>query len=196
MKPYSAACDENRDPILGVLQQVLDRAALVLEIGSGTGQHAVYFGARLPHLTWVLSDLPMHHPGIRAWMTDAGLPSLRGPLALDVAEAHWPIDAADAVFSANTAHIMDERAVAAMFEGVGRILCPGGAFILYGPFNDHGHYTSESNRRFDGWLKERDPASGIKDVGWLDGLADAAGMVLEADQPMPVNNRTLIWRKI
>jgi len=195
MKPYSAACDENRDPILGILRPLLDRPALVLEIGSGTGQHAVYFAARLPHVIWVSSDLPRHHAGIRAWMAEAGLAGLRGPLALDVTESPWPIDAADVVFSANTAHIMDESAVAAMFAGVGRILRPGGPFILYGPFNVDGCYTSESNRRFDAWLRQRDPASGIRDIRWLNHLAERAGLAPEADHAMPVNNRTLIWRK-
>jgi hypothetical protein len=196
MKPYAAACDENRDPILAVLRQVLTRPARVLEIGSGTGQHAVYFGAQLPHLRWVLSDLPEHHTGIRAWLEEAGLPNLEGPLALDVLRPDWGLEGIEAVFSANTAHIMDEPAVAAMFAGVGRLLSRDAPFLLYGPFNYGGAYTSDSNRRFDGWLKARDPASGIKDVDWLEGLARSAGMVLDADHAMPVNNRTLIWRKL
>jgi len=196
MKPYSSACDENREPILQVIKGVLTRPGRVLEIGSGTGQHAVYFGARLPHLTWVLSDLPEHHEGIRAWMEEAGLPSLEGPLALDVQQPDWGVEAVEAVFSANTAHIMGEGAVAAMFRGVGRVLASGAPFILYGPFNYGGRYTSDSNRRFDAWLKARDPASGIRDLDWLEGLARDSGMTLEADHAMPVNNRTLIWRKI
>jgi hypothetical protein len=196
MKPYAAACDENRDPILAILRQVLTRPARVLEIGSGTGQHAVYFGAQLPHLHWVLSDLPEHHAGIRAWLEEAGLPNLEGPLALDVLRPDWALQGIEAVFSANTAHIMSEPAVAAMFAGVGRLLTRGAPFLLYGPFNYGGAYTSDSNRRFDAWLKARDPASGIKDVDWLEGLARSAGMVLEADHAMPVNNRTLIWRKL
>ncbi len=170
MKPYSAACDENRDPILGVLERVLTHPARVLEIGSGTGQHAAYFAARLPYLTWLPSDLAESLSGIRAWAADATAPNLLEPLGLDVMASPWPVDAVDAVFSANTAHIMNEPAVVAMFSGVGRILHPGGLFILYGPFNDAGRYTSESNRRFDDWLKARDPASGIKErpvAGWV-----------------------------
>jgi SAM-dependent methyltransferase len=195
-KPFAESCEENKLPILTVLMPLLASADRVLEIGSGTGQHAAYFAARLPYLTWLPSDLPESLSGIRAWAGDAAVPNLLEPLGLDVTASPWAVDAVDAVFSANTAHIMNEPAVVAMFSGVGRILCPGGLFILYGPFNYAGRYTSESNRRFDDWLKARDPASGIKDVRWLGGLATAAGMALEADCPMPVHNRTLIWRKI
>ena len=196
MKPYSAACDENRDPILQVLREVLRRPARVLELGSGTGQHAVYFAARLPHLHWVCTDLPEHHPGIRAWMQEADLGNLYGPLALDVNAPQWPVEAVDAVFSANTAHIMDARSVEAMFGGVATLLPPDGLFLLYGPFNYDGAYTSESNRRFDAWLKQRDPASGIKDRTWLDRVAGAAGLERSDDREMPVNNRLLTWRKM
>ncbi|MGD2081495.1 MAG: DUF938 domain-containing protein [Chromatiales bacterium] len=196
MKPYSAACDENRGPILAVLRDLLREPADVLELGSGTGQHGVYFAARLPHLQWTCSDLPEHHPGIRAWMEEACLDNLHGPLALDVSAPRWPVAGTDAVFSANTAHIMEERCVAAMFAGVARILEPGGPFLLYGPFNYDGAYTSESNRRFDAWLKQRDPRSGIRDRGWLDRVAAGVGLRRTDDREMPVNNRILIWRKL
>jgi cyclopropane fatty-acyl-phospholipid synthase-like methyltransferase len=193
MKPYAESCNENRDPILGVLKQVLAGPQQVLEIGSGTGQHAVYFAEKLPHLEWLTSDLPAQHGGIRAWVQDAGLSNVHLPLALDVKSRDWPTIEPDAVFTANTLHILDELGVEALFGGVGRLLRPEGLFIAYGPFNYGGRYTSESNARFDAWLKQRDPASGIKDADWLDRLAGDAGMQIREDIRMPVNNRIRIW---
>ncbi|KPK38735.1 MAG: methylase [Gammaproteobacteria bacterium SG8_47] len=195
MKPFSEACDQNKDPILGVLREELADAHSVLEIGSGTGQHAVYFARQLTHLTWYATDLPEHHAGMRLWFEEANITSIRGPLDLDVRQAQWPVAGVGAVFSANTAHIMDWQGVASMFAGVGRVLLPAGVFCLYGPFNYGGCYTSDSNANFDRWLKNRDPRSGIRDFEALDELASAAGMLLQRDYEMPVNNRTLVWRK-
>lgn len=194
-KPYAESCDQNRAPIGAVIEPLFADRRAVLEIGAGTGQHAVWFAPRLPHLLWHASDRPENHPGIRLWMQEAGHPNLRGPLELDVARTAWPAIEIDAAFSANTAHIMHLREVEALFQGIGRLLPAGGVFALYGPFNDTGRYTSDSNRRFDGWLKERDPQSGIKDLDDLHRFAAAAALRLEADHPMPANNRTLCWRK-
>lgn len=194
-KPYSEACDQNRDPILTVLRRYLDRPGTILEIGSGTGQHAVYFGAALPHLDWQPSDVPAHLPGIRLWIEEAALPNVAEPLELDVRRTPWPVQAVDGVYSANTAHIMHWPDVEAMFEGVGRVLRPGGCFCLYGPFNEDGEFTSESNARFHMSLQMRDPGMGIRDKGDLDRLAGAAGLELVEDVVMPVNNFTLVWRK-
>ncbi len=193
-KPYSQACDENRAPLREVLSQHLGAAKSLLEIGSGTGQHAVYFAAAFPHLIWQSSDVGENLPGIRLWLDDAGLPNLPPPLILDVT-GPWPQGRFDAVFSANSAHIMSESKVAAMFRGVPRVLVPGGTFALYGPFNYAGAFTCESNARFDGWLKARDPRSGIKDFERLDDLARERGLILVRDHEMPVNNRTLVWRR-
>lgn len=193
-RPYAAACDENKEPILAVLRRAFAAPGTVLEIGSGTGQHAVYFGAALPHLVWQTSDVPAAHAGIRAWLSEATANVLL-PLALDVLDEPWPVARVDHVFSANTAHIMSLRAAQAMFAGVGRVLVTGGVFALYGPFNYGGRYTSESNRRFDQWLKSRDPASGVRDVDDLTNFAQAAGLALCEDVEMPANNRTLLWRK-
>ncbi len=193
-KPYSESCDQNREPILAVLRQVLTSPGELLEIGSGTGQHAVYFGAELPHLTWQTSDRPEYLPGIRMWLAEAGLANVREPLELDVAKP-WPVSRADAVYSANTAHIMSWPEVEQFIAGVGRILAPGGVFCLYGPFNYGGQFTSESNARFDAWLKARDPLSGVRDFEALDELATAAGLSLLHDFAMPANNRTLVWRR-
>ena len=195
MKPYSESCDQNRDPILAVIEPLFRERRNILEIGSGTGQHAVYFAARMPHLLWHTSDRPEYHAGIRAWLDEAGLPNTRGPIELDVRRSRWPRMHVDAVFSANTTHIMHWSEVVAMFEGVGKMLGRDGLFCLYGPFNYGGAYTSESNERFDSWLHERDPMSGIRDFDDLDVLASEAGMRLQQDVAMPANNRLLCWGK-
>lgn len=195
MKPTAESCLQNRAPILTVLRAVLAGRRRLLEIGSGTGQHAVYFAPELPHLQWQTSDLEENHAAIHAWLADAGSPNILPPLALDVRTRPWPADAVDAVFSANTAHIMGWDAVEAMFAGVGRVLEEGGVFALYGPFNYGGGYTADSNARFDAWLRQRDPASGVRDFEALDALARTAGLRLWQDYAMPADNRTLVWRK-
>lgn len=195
MKPYAASCDENREPILAVLKDLLHDYQSLLEIGSGTGQHAVYFGEQFPQLIWQTSDQLEYHAGIKAWVQDAKLSNVLDPLLLDVRQAIWPNLTVDAVFSANTLHIMSWEAVQACFNGVGRLLTSNGLFIVYGPFNYAGQFTSISNARFDRWLKQRDPDSGIRNFEDLNLLAAKAGMELQADYEMPVNNRILVWRK-
>ncbi|WP_419603948.1 DUF938 domain-containing protein, partial [Thiolapillus sp.] len=149
----------------------------------------------LPHLHWQPSDRGENLPGIRLWCAEAGLANLKAPLELDVTRQPWPAIETDAVFSANTAHIMAWPQVEAMMEGIGKLLPDGGVFLLYGPFNYNGRYTSDSNRRFDGWLKARDPLSGVRDFESLDELAGQVGMHLQDDIAMPANNRILCWRK-
>ncbi len=195
MKPYAESCDENREPILHVIEPLLSDCNSVLEIGSGTGQHAVYFARKMPHLVWHTSDCIEYHAGIGMWLEEAGLDNTRAPIELDVTRSVWPEQAFDAVFSANTAHIMHWPDVQAMFAGVGSVLKAGGCFLLYGPFNYDNRYTSESNARFDAWLKSRDPGSGLRNFEALDALARRAGMQLEQDYDMPVNNRILYWVK-
>ncbi|AKH21537.1 DUF938 domain-containing protein [Sedimenticola thiotaurini] len=195
MKPYSESCEQNREPILSVIQPLFADLTQILEIGSGTGQHAVYFAARMPHLVWHTSDCAEYHAGIRLWLEEAALPNVRPPLHLDVARSDWPTLGVDGVFSANTAHIMHWPEVEAMFAGVGALLPAGGRFALYGPFNYQGRFTSASNARFDGWLKQRDPAMGVRDFEALDGLAREAGMLLMDDFEMPANNRILCWQR-
>lgn len=192
-KPYSEACAQNQDPILQVLRTVFTQPGLILEIGAGTGQHAVHLARALPHLTWQPTDLAVHLPGIRLWLAEARLPNLQAPLELDVCHEPWPVSQATGVFSANTTHIMAWPMVECLFHGVGRILEAGGTFCLYGPFNYDGQYTSPSNAAFDTWLKTRDPASGIRDFADLDRLARRNGLRFLQDQAMPVNNRTLVW---
>jgi cyclopropane fatty-acyl-phospholipid synthase-like methyltransferase len=195
-KPFAESCEENKKPILAVLRQELAQARQLLEIGSGTGQHAVYFARQLPHLVWHTSDVAQHHPGIQAWIADEGPDNVRAPLALDVALDPWPAQAFDAVFSANTVHIMGWAEVERLFAGVGQVLLAEGRFCLYGPFNVNDQYTSESNARFDAWLKGRDPKSGIRDQAALDRLAAAAGLRRAADYAMPANNNILVWEKL
>lgn len=194
-KPYAESCDQNRDVILGVIRRLFTAPASVLEIASGTGQHAVYFAGQLPHLNWLTSDLETNHAGIAMWIEEAGLANVRPPLLLDTRDSVWPVDRADHVFSANALHIMDDAAVTGLFSGLGRILDAGALFACYGPFNYAGEYTSDSNRRFDQWLKDRDPASGIKDMAWLNILAQGAGLEHVEDFEMPANNRIQVWRR-
>jgi cyclopropane fatty-acyl-phospholipid synthase-like methyltransferase len=193
-KPCAESCDQNKAPILAVLSRLFAESRSVLEIGSGTGQHAVHFAAAMPHLVWQTSDVSENHPGIRAWLDEAGLSNTRNPIDLNV-RGRWPKQTYDAIFSANTAHIMCWREVEHLFEGIGKVLAQGGCFALYGPFNYNGQYTSDSNRRFDGWLKQRDPLSGIRDFTELNRLAEAQGLAFEEDIEMPVNNRILVWRQ-
>jgi len=195
MKPYSESCAQNRAPILDILRVELAGRARLLEVGSGTGQHAVYFAPAFPDLVWQTSDVVELHAGIHAWLDEAAAGNVRPPLALDVCRDPWPDAGFDAVFSANTAHIMDWPAVECLFTGVGNVLPGGGVFCLYGPFNYQGAYTSDSNARFDQWLKARDPASGIRDFEALQELAEQAGLKLKDDYEMPANNRTLVWLK-
>lgn len=195
MKPFAESSEQNWQAIFAVIEPLLQDCSSVLEIGSGTGQHAVYFSKHLPGLTWQCSDLDENHPGIQMWINESGLDNVLPPLSLDTVNSHWPDSRYDAVFSANTVHIMHWPAVEALFAGVGRCLHTGGRFLLYGPFNYNGKFTSPSNARFDEWLKQRDPHSGVRDFEALDRLASAAGMKLERDYAMPANNRILCWRK-
>lgn len=195
MKPFAESSEQNKSAILPVLREEFADCRRVLEIGSGTGQHAVFFAGELPHLQWYSSDVAENLPGITLWLSEYPGNNLHGPLALDVTQPDWPLDQVDGVYSANTAHIMHWHMVQAMFAGVGRLLANGGRFCLYGPFNYHGDYTSDSNAQFDDWLKARDPGSGLRDIDDLITLAQASGLRLLRDHAMPVNNRTLVWEK-
>ena len=191
-RPFAPACERNRDPILAVLRTHFADRRRVLEVGSGTGQHAVHFAAALPWLAWQCSDVDANLPGIRLWIDDAALPNTPPPLALDVTGT-WPAQRFDAVFSANTLHIIGWPEVEAFFAGVDRVLDDDGVLVVYGPFNYEGDYTSASNREFDVWLKARDPRSGLRDFEAIDALARGIGLHLVEDVPMPANNRCLVW---
>jgi cyclopropane fatty-acyl-phospholipid synthase-like methyltransferase len=169
----------------------------VLEVGSGTGQHAVYFAQHLPNLIWQSSDQDQYLNSINSWIDDAKLDNTPMAIPLDVTNTGtWPSIEVDAIFSANTTHIMSWDMVVDFFQGVGKMLNPGGMFILYGPFNYNDEYTSQSNANFDLWLKDRDPNSAIRDFEALNKLAAEAGLILVNDYEMPANNRILYWKKI
>lgn len=195
MKPHAESCDINQGPILEVLREYFADRKHVLELASGTGQHAVHFGRALPHLTWQTSELLQNHAGIQMWLDEAQLPNVRAPLHIDANAATWPINTVDAVFCANSVHIMSWPEVEKLFAGIGRVLATGGLLCLYGPFNYAGKFTSDSNARFDAWLKVRDPKSGVRDFEALNILAEAQNMKLLKDIEMPINNRTLIWQR-
>lgn len=209
-KPYSAACERNRDPILAVLRRHFADRRRVLEIGSGTGQHAVHFAAEMPWLSWQCSDHADNLPGIRVWLAEAGLPNTPVPFELQAVTKPLPQLAPspqlprapdgsalgfDAVFSANTLHIMGWPEVEALFAGLATVLDENATLLIYGPFNYRGEYTSDSNREFDATLRAREPRSGIRDFEAVAALAQRIGLRLIEDVAMPANNRCLIWRK-
>ena len=195
MKPFSESCVQNQAEICAVLENLLIDNKHVLEIGSGTGQHAVYFAEHLPHLIWQTSDQEQYHQGIKLWLNEAGLDNTRYPIKLDVSNDIWPEISIDAVFSANAVHIMAWNNVVDYFKYSAKILQKNGLFILYGPFNYNGKYTSESNTNFDQWLKSRDLKSGIRDFEALDNLANINNMMFRHDVEMAANNRILCWEK-
>ncbi len=196
MKSFSESCERNKLPILSVIKPLLENKQSLLEIGSGTGQHAVFFAEQLPHILWYTSDQQENHVDIRLWIDDSPATNIKPPIQLDVIEDKWPELQFDAVFSANTAHIMSWQAVQALFKGVGNLLQKNGFFMLYGPFNYHGKFTSESNENFEQWLKSVDPERGIRDFEAVNLHAKNAGMKLLEDYEMPANNRILVWQKI
>ena len=194
MKQFSDACERNRAPILAVLKRVFADRRQVLEIGSGTGQHAAYFAPELPHLAWQPSDVAENLPSIRLWREEAQTPQLLEPIELDV-DQPFPRVSGDAVFSANTCHIISWPQVEKLFAGVAALLPPGGVFALYGPFNYGGKHTSPSNAEFDQWLRGRDAASGLRDFEDMRELGARHGLALEEDNAMPANNRLLVFRR-
>lgn len=195
MKTFSDDAEQNKSPILQVLRRILSDTVFVLEIGSGTGQHAVFFGTSLSHLSWQTSELEEQHAVIRYRLGKAGLPNVLPPIILDVGD-EWPELSCDAVFSANTVHIMSWPQVELMYSGIGKALQKDGLLVLYGPFNFDGGFASESNRKFDEWLKKKDPESGIRNFEDLNLLAEENGLLFKEEVLMPVNNRILVWRRL
>jgi cyclopropane fatty-acyl-phospholipid synthase-like methyltransferase len=194
--PDAPATARNREPILAVLRVQFAHRQRVLEIGSGSGQHAVHFAAAMPHLKWQTSDLAQNHPGIRAWLAHAARPNVLPPRELDIGRAEtWPISRHDAIFSANTLHIAAWEQVQALFANLPRVLAAKATVVFYGPFNIGGEFTSPSNAAFDASLRAADPRQGIRDLEAVQALAEAAGLAFVADLPMPANNRCVIWEK-
>ena len=193
-KPNAPSCERNRDPILEVLRTHFAGCRQVLEIGSGTGQHAVHFASAMPDLQWQCTDRSEYLPGIRLWLDEAQLPNTPAPLLLDV-NGPWPARRYDAVFSANTLHIMSWDEVELLFSRLPEVTTEQATLAIYGPFNYDGHYTSQSNAQFDDWLQERGSHMRIRDAEAVDALAEIAGFELIDDVAMPANNRLRIWRR-
>jgi cyclopropane fatty-acyl-phospholipid synthase-like methyltransferase len=193
-KPYSPASERNREPILAVLRRWFTDRQRVLEIGSGTGQHAVHFATAMPHLVWQSSDRAENLPGIRNWLDEAALPNTPSPLEFDVT-GDWPSDRYDAIFSANTLHIMSWPEVEQLFAKLPAVTTADACLAIYGPFNIEGQFTSDSNASFDRDLKMRGVHMGIRDVAAVDALAAAAGFNLVEDIAMPANNRLRDWKR-
>lgn len=203
-RQYAPATERNRDPILGILKRVLRRDGIILEIASGTGEHAVYFAPRFHPSIWQPSDPnPELRASIRAWAVGASLENLRPPLDLDVRDAHWPVETEAAgeqtvtsIVCTNMIHIAPWEACIGLMAGAGRILPPGGILYLYGPYKMHGAHTSPSNEVFDRQLRAQDPEWGVRDISQVEEAANAAGLALVETIPMPANNFSLIFRKI
>jgi SAM-dependent methyltransferase len=192
--PFSDACERNKGPILEVLRAAFAGCTRVVEIGSGTGQHAVHFARHLSHLEWQPTDRAEYLPDLAARIAAEGPPNLVPPVELDVLAEPWPAVRGDAAFSANTLHIMSWRAVEALFSGVPRLVEAGGVLAIYGPFKYGGRFTTASNAAFDAMLRERDPQSGLRDFEAVNALAEAVGLKLSADHAMPANNQLLVWK--
>lgn len=191
--PFAEACERNREPILEALMPRLPARGWVLEIGSGTGQHVVYFARKFSRLSWQPSDLGGQLPGLDARIRAEGGPNILPAIELDVGGA-WPDRRYVAACSANTAHIMGWPAVCDMIAGVAPRLEPSGAFFLYGPFHLGGKATSASNAEFDRRLRAQDPSMGVRDVEALDAQARLHGMSLRERIGMPSNNQLLVFR--
>lgn len=192
--PCSEACERNKDPILAVLREAFAEREHVLEIGSGTGQHAVHFATAMPWLVWQPSEMPDEMPALRKRIFNEGPKNLRAPVVIDVTASSWDVRKVDGVFTANTLHIMHWPQVEALFAGLPAVAKPGTVLAIYGPFRYRGAYTSGSNESFDAMLKARDPGSGIRDFEAVDALARGAGFALAADHPMPANNQMPVWQ--
>ncbi|WP_028672416.1 DUF938 domain-containing protein [Saccharospirillum impatiens] len=192
--PFSQACENNKAPILAILREVFDEPGRVLEIGTGTGQHAVHLAQAMPHLKWQPTDHPDAAELSRLRLDQAALSNTLPVIELDVGTPPWPIDSFRWAFSANTAHIMAWKEVEQMFHGIAERLTVGGAFCLYGPFNSQGQFSSDSNKQFDQHLRTRGSHMGIRDMDDLNTLASSVGLVLAKDATMPANNRMLVFR--
>ena len=193
---FSPAAARNREPILDVLRRVLPRSGLVLEIASGTGEHAVHFAGALPGLTWQPSDPDeTARRSIEAHRDAAGLPNLRPPLALDAAAPVWPVERADAVVAINLVHIAPWAATLGLMAGGARVLPPDGVLVLYGPYKEGGAHTAPSNAAFDASLKAQNSAWGVRDLEEAEAAAQACGLTLVERITMPANNLTIVFRQ-
>ncbi|WP_246480961.1 DUF938 domain-containing protein [Motiliproteus sediminis] len=194
MLNFSEACERNQEPIRQTMSEWIDTPGLMLELGSGSGQHALYLGAAFPQLRWQPTETSLLLPVLQQNLSQRPV-NVLAPLMLDVTESPWPVVEANQIFTANTLHIIGWNAVEALLLGAGRCLTSGGLLFVYGPMRYQGQYTSASNAEFDRWLQQRDPASGIREFEQVDGILKRAGMALLADHSLPANNQLLVWRK-
>lgn len=194
-KAFSQSCENNKQPILQKIKTVFQQPQTILEIGSGTGQHACYFAKHLPHLNWQTTDRAENLAGINCWIKETGLNNLPDSIELNVINQPWACQSIDALFTANTLHIMHWPEVECLFSGLEKYLTAKAQVCIYGPFNYQGKYTSQSNEQFDQWLKMRDPASGIRDYEDVERLAHKASLSICDDFEMPANNRLLVFQK-
>lgn len=197
--PFSQSCENNKEPILAVLQKHLvarerNQPLRVLEVAGGTGQHAVHFATHMPWLHWQSSDLPELVDTLNLRLRAAAQSNLPLALPLDVTQKNWGVASFDAVFTANSLHIMPASAVAEFFQRLNSVINDGGHLCIYGPFKYGGDFTTPSNAQFDLWLKSRDPLSGVRDFEWVNQMASEAGLTLLEDNPMPANNQLLVWK--
>lgn len=194
-KPFAPSCERNRDPIREVLKRVLTGSGLLLEVGSGTGQHAAYLAKDFPAYQWQPTDLPENLEAINAWAAESDADNILPAKALDLSDDEWPVENADAILCLNTIHIVAWRLVEKLFTGAGKVLRPGGVMYVYGPFEYSDRPLEPTNAEFNEWLKMRDPKSGIRKFDEVNRLAQENGLVLEGDEAMPANNRSIWWRK-
>lgn len=194
-KPFAPSCERNRGPILNILNSCLKGHKRLLEVGSGTGQHAVYFAPKFEGLTWITSDRAENHQGIKAWLDEAKLPNIEGPLSFNLGEDSFPAANIDAVYTANTFHIMPFEMVSELISLSGANLEKDSVFIVYGPFTYEGKFTSTSNEEFDQILRQRASHQGIREFNEIKQMFEKAGFDFKEDIAMPANNQTLIFKK-
>ncbi len=194
-KPYAISCDRNSAPILEVLKEYLKDYKKLVEMGAGTGQHAIYMAPHFPELEWYLLDQKDRHEGIKTWLHDFPRANVKGPIEYSIGENDWPISDCDVVFTSNTLHIVSWEKDLQFFDDLTNALSSGGLFMAYGAFNYNGDFSSESNKKFEEWLKERDPASGIKDFEKVKAELEKRDFELVKDHEMPSNNRLLVFKK-
>jgi SAM-dependent methyltransferase len=196
MKRHAPSAERNREPLLPVLREVLPARGTVLEVASGTGQHAVFFARAFPELEWRPTDLePENLESIEAWRMDEGTPNLRSPLLLDASAPTWPVESADALVCINMVHISPWEATRGLLRGAARVLTPGGPLVLYGAYFIEGRPTAPSNLAFDASLRERNPAWGVRELGAVAAEARMHGLELERVVDMPSNNFTVVFRQ-
>lgn len=194
-KPFAVSADQNKLPILDVLSGIVKDGDEVLELGSGTGQHACFFSQQLPNITWQPTELLPMIPVIRQWLEAEGSDNIKPPVVLDLNDVDWPVRSANMIYTANTLHIVSEPIVESLFTGVGRVLVEGGRFCAYGPFSFAGVHTSDSNDHFDQELRRSDPRSGVRDMAWLNELARDNGLIEAELVEMPSNNFMALWQR-